>query len=141
MEQNEDVDQRCEIAKVLGDGITKMIQGYRGRVEEFLLQDLKPDTERLEIEDVARVIVTPRGVEVYTFDDKIFMIEFGGTIVKKMNWVNTPEGEAVLEEDESATRQLASNTARQQDSNYKTILREARRKSETPLPKAPYVPV
>ena len=115
------------------------------KVQEFMLdgmlQDLQPDTQRLEIEEVARVIVTPTGVEVYTFDDKIFLIEFGGTIVKKMNWVNTPQGGAVLEEDERETRQLASNTARQQVSNFKTILREARRKSDTPLPEAPFVPV
>ena len=115
------------------------------KVQEFMLdgmlQDLQPDTQRLEIEEVARVIVTPRGVEVYTFDDKIFLIEFGGTIVKKMNWVNTPEGGAVLEEDERETRQLNSNTARQQASNHKTLLSEAKRMYTTPLPETPFIPV
>lgn len=70
-----------------------------GSVEEFMLQDLKPDTQRLEIEEVARVIITPQAVEVYTFDDKVYFIEIGGTKIKKMRWVDTPEGDSELEEE------------------------------------------
>lgn len=92
-------DQRCEYAKTIGDGLVKMMQSYRGKVEEFLLQDLKPDTQRREIEEVARVVITPERVEIYTFDDKVYFVEFGGTKIRKMNWVNTIEGGIELEED------------------------------------------
>jgi hypothetical protein len=70
----------------LNDQLNDIMNSYRGKVEEFLLQDLQPDTQRLEIEEVARVIITPFGVEVYTFDDMIYMIEIGGTKIKQMEW-------------------------------------------------------
>lgn len=69
-----------------------------GKVEEFLLQDLQPDTQRLEIEEVARVIITPLGVEVYTFDDMVYMIEIGGTKIRQMEWKEKENSESVLEE-------------------------------------------
>lgn len=69
------------------------------KVEEFLLQDLQPDAQRLEIEEVARVVITPIGVEVYTYDDKIYFIEIGGTKIKKMKWKDSVEGEGELEEE------------------------------------------
>lgn len=54
-------DQRSEYAKLIGDGLAKgiaetMQRTFRGKVEEFLLQDLQPDTQRLEVEEVARVV-------------------------------------------------------------------------------------
>lgn len=67
-------------------------------VPEFLLQDLKPDTQRLEIEEVARVIITPLGVEVYTFDEKIYMIEIGGTRIRQMEWKEKENADPELEE-------------------------------------------
>ncbi len=69
-----------------------------GRVEEFLLQDLQPDAQRLEIEEVARVIITPLGVEVYTFDDMVYMIEIGGTKIRQMEWKEKENSDVELEE-------------------------------------------
>lgn len=69
-----------------------------GRVEEFLLQDLQPDAQRLEIEEVARVIITPLGVEVYTFDDMVYMIEIGGTKIRQMEWKEKENSGVELEE-------------------------------------------
>lgn len=97
-------DQRCEYAKLIGDGLAKgiaetMQRTFRGKVEEFLLQDLQPDTQRLEVEEVARVVITPSGVEIYTFDDKVIFISFQSKLnIERMKWVQ--EGEhKVLKED------------------------------------------
>lgn len=94
-QQDRKEDQRCELAKVLGDGLDKMIKQHSTRVKEFLLEDLlqdpQPDRQRLEIEEVARVIVTPLGVEIYTFDDHVYFIEFVGTKVNKMKLVESFE--------------------------------------------------
>ncbi len=58
---------------------------------DFLLRGLEqvaqPQKDRLEIEEVARVIVTPNSVEIYTYDDKIHIVGFG-TIVQRMKWEN-----------------------------------------------------
>jgi hypothetical protein len=69
-----------------------------GKVEEFLLQNLQPDAQRLEIEEVARVIITPLGVEVYTFDDMVYMIEIGGTKIRQMEWKEKENSDVELEE-------------------------------------------
>lgn len=78
--------------------VSESMKCNNGRVEEFFLQDLQPDTQRLEIEEVARVIITPLGVEVYTFDDMVYMIEIGGTKIRQMEWKEKENSEPELEE-------------------------------------------
>lgn len=114
---------RCEVKKFELDDLI-----------QDLAQEAEPDKQRLEIEDIARVIVTPSCVEIYTFDDKIYFVEFGGTVVKKMKWVNTPEGGVELEEEIEPKRQYASKPARQ-------FIQQIRDMYETDLPKEPFVPV
>lgn len=76
---------------------------HRGKVEEFLLQDLQPDTQRLEIEEVARVVITPNGVEIYTFDDKVVFISFQSKLnVERLKWVADGENKVLRPQDEPA---------------------------------------
>ena len=85
--------------------IEKAVKHFEGRVVDFLLkdmaQDATPDSQRLEVEEVARVIVTPTEVEIYTFDDRVFVVTFGSTKVTKMKL--TPQG--MFAEEETATQQ------------------------------------
>jgi len=76
---------------------------HRGKVEEFLLQDLQPDTQRLEVEEVARVVITPNGVEIYTFDDKVVFISFQSKLnVERLKWVDDGENKVLRPQDEPA---------------------------------------
>ena len=77
---------------------SEYVKQYNGKIEEFMLQDLQPDNQRLEIEEVARVIVTPVGVEIYTFDDLLYHIELGGTRIKQMEWKEKEGEEPELQE-------------------------------------------
>lgn len=118
------------------------VDTYAGCVKKFnldyLLQDMaqeaEPDTQRREIEEVARVIVTPSCVEIYTFDDMVYLVEFGSTKVRKMRWVNTPEGGCEMEEVREPARQYASKPASQ-------LVRESRAICENPNIKDPFIPV
>jgi hypothetical protein len=92
------MDEENNFKEMTQDTLEMLIK-VSSQVPEFLLQDLKPDTQRLEIEEVARVVVTPIGVEVYTFDDKIYFIEIGGTRIKKMKWASNSDGDPKLEEE------------------------------------------
>lgn len=115
----QDEDQRSELAKTLGDGINHMLKKHNDKVKEFLvndmLQDFEPDTQRYEIEQVARVIVTPYSVEIYTFDDKVHLIQFKGTTIK----------EIPLQEDNDEGREDPISPAEK-------LVREARAMSENP---------
>lgn len=85
----------------------KELQELQNKVKEFDLDELlrgiekenSIDLQRREIEEVARVIVTPTSVEIYTFDDKVFIVEMGGTITRAMKFVEKEDGSVELEPD------------------------------------------
>lgn len=99
METHKIGDLNCPMKKRLLDS----------KVGEFIitdmLQDFQPDKQRYEIEEVARVIVTAYSVEVYTFDDKVHVIQFRGTTIKQMS----------LEEDDNGERGNPDNPTENSD--------------------------
>lgn len=56
-----------------------------------LAQEAKPDKERFEVPQVARVIITPSEIEIYTYEDKMILAQilsrrtyiFNGTILEE----------------------------------------------------------
>lgn len=82
------------------DEITNAVRHFEGRIGDILLKSIEQtaeyDPQRIEIENIARVVITPFEVELYTFDDMVYFCRFIDGSIERMKLIDgemTPDPE------------------------------------------------
>lgn len=103
----------------LKEEIRSAVRQFEGRIGDILIQSMEQtaehDEQRIEIENIARVVITPFEVELYTFDDFIYFCRFIDGSIDRMRF---QEGKMVPDPDWKWKK--ASMPVTQQHSAIKT---------------------
>jgi|GEM_PF-4097476 hypothetical protein len=83
----------------------KMSASFLDKVASHLYQEEEHEQDRFEIPEAARVIITPESVEIYTFDDFMYLVEFKERVFRRFKMEET----GMVEDDNPVWKKAAKS--------------------------------